>query len=274
MKKLTILLSGIALVWLSILSYHSWQITQQSQQLAQQLHQSKKDAASLNDRLVALQRQAMQPTAVKTPEPTEAKTPQIQPLALIQQQLDLIEFALQQQQYGYALEKLEHLDMQLLEYDMAEPLKQSLIQALIQDRQNIQSFVNERQQQQQKVNQLLHQLDQDLTREAQQPNLKVNAAADAPFWQQWLKLEPADQAATQLMQRQFVLKEAQLHLLLARQLLLQGQSVAYQQEMTTVIAILNRLPDQHAQALRRQLESVQGITTLPTPSLTTRALLR
>lgn len=272
MKKLSIFIALVALTALVWLSYIVFGLSQSQEQLQQQLHQAQKNSANLNDRLVALQRTPVMPTATVATV-TEAK-PVIHPLIVIQQQLDLIEFALQQQQYGYALEKLDHLDAQLADYEIAETLQQSLAQALNKDRQVIQTFVNERQVQQQKVNQLLQQLDQTLTLEIQQQNLTVEVDSEEVFWKKWFKLEPANRPATQLMQRQFVLKEVQLHLLLARQLLLQGQYLAYQQEMSTVIQILQTLPDQKAQQLLKQLEELKGLSMLATPNLTTRALLR
>lgn len=273
MKKMTIVMMVLVLGWLSKISYDVLNFNQQQTLVLQQLHQAEKNNANLNDRLVALQRN--QENAVPTKIPVAA-TPenQIHPIVLLQQQLDLIEFALQQQQYAYALEQLSHLELTLSQYTLADSLKQSLKHAITKDRQDIQRFVNERHIQQQQVNQLLLQFDQALAHEGQQQNLSPPVKQSAPFWQKWIQIESVDKPSVLLMQRQFILKEAQLHLLLARQLLLQGHYLIYQQEMTIVITILSQLPDQQARQFLEQIEQSKNLKILPAPHLTTRALLR
>ena len=270
MKKIMILLLIILLGWLVKLSYDVVQLGQAHTQLQQSLHQAEQQNASLNDRLVALQR-TREPTA-STAHTDQATA--IHPLVMIQQQLDLIEFALKQQQYAYALEKLSHLEVDLKQSTLSESLTAALSAAILKDRQDIQKFVNTRQTQQQQVNQLLQQLDVVLTAEIHQQNLNVSQDQKPAFWQKWLQIESVDQPSKLLMQRQFILKEAQLHILLARQMLLQGQYLAYQQEMNVVAKTLAQLPDQKAQQLLQKIEQAKGLTTLVTPALTTRALLR
>ena len=57
-------------------------------------------------------------------------------------------------------------------------------------------------------------------------------------------------------------------------MLLQGQYLAYQQEMTLVVHSLQQLPDQKAKQILQQIEHAKALPTLVTPILTTRALLR
>ena len=52
------------------------------------------------------------------------------------------------------------------------------------------------------------------------------------------------------MNRQLVLKEVQLRLLLVRQSLMQGQYAEYQQGLDDVIKQLNQLPDYDSQQLK------------------------
>lgn len=270
MNKILILLAIVLLGWLVKLSYDVVQLNQSQTELQQSVHQAKQNNANLNDRLVALQRERDK-TAPQTP--TDQVTA-IDPLILIQQQLDLIEFALKQQQYVYALEKLSHLEADLKQSSVAESLKAALSAAIVKDRQDIQKFVNARQSQQQQINQLLQQLDLVLTAEIKQQNLTASHEQEAKFWQKWLQVESVKQPSQVLMQRQLVLKEAQLHILLARQMLLQGQYLAYQQEMQVVVKTLQQLPDQKAKQILQKIEQAKGLTTLVTPVLTTRALLR
>jgi hypothetical protein len=270
MKKILTLLVIVLLGWLAKLSYDVMQLSQTQVQLQQSLHQNEQKNANLNDRLIALQRDKDQ----SVPQYLEQHVQGTHPLVLIQQQLDLIEFALKQQQYGYALEKLSHLEADLKQAGVSDSLKAALAAAIVQDRQDIQKFVNARQVQQQQVNQLLQQLDVVITAEVKQPQPHAIKQENSHFWQKWLQIESVAQPSQLLMQRQFVLKEAQLHLLLARQLLLQGQYLAYQQEMSVVAKILQQLPDQTAKNILQKIEQAKSLSTLATPALTTRALLR
>ena len=275
MKKLVVIVVLIALVWIVKLSFDVMQISAQQQQLSQSLHLAEKTNANLNDQLVALQRRnytqdAPEQSAVSSAVQQEDA---IQPVDMVAQQLDLVEFSLQQQQFHYATEKLANLDRELNEYALAPALKQSLHQVVQQDQKQIQQFITTRDAQYQQVSQLLQQLDQQLKQQAQQPELNPADVDDRYFWQKWLSIESAKQPATQLMQRQIILKEAQLRLLLARQVFMQGQYVQYQQEVNDIIQLLQQLPDQKAQQLVQQLEKIKNLNIVPTPSLKTRALL-
>jgi arsenate reductase-like glutaredoxin family protein len=275
MKKLVVIVVLIALVWIVKLSFDVMQISAQQQQLSQSLHLAEKTNANLNDQLVALQRRNYTQDAPEQPAVSSAVQQEdaIQPVDMVAQQLDLVEFSLQQQQFHYATEKLANLDRELNEYALAPALKQSLHQVIQQDQKQIQQFITTRDAQYQQVSQLLQQLDQQLKQQAQQPELNPADVDDRYFWQKWLSIESAKQPATQLMQRQIILKEAQLRLLLARQVFMQGQYVQYQQEVNDIIQLLQQLPDQKAQQLVQQLEKIKNLNIVPTPSLKTRALL-
>ena len=275
MKKLVVIVMLIALIWILKLSFDVMQISAQQQQLSQSLHLVEKTNANLNDQLVALQRRnytqdAAEQSAVSSAIPQEDA---IQPMEIVARQLDLVEFSLQQQQFHYATEMLENLDRELNEYALAPALKQSLHQVIQQDQKQIQQFITTRDAQYQQVSQLLQQLDQQLKQQVQQPEMNPADVDDRYFWQKWLSIESAKQPATQLMQRQIILKEAQLRLLLARQVFMQGQYVQYQQEVNDIIQLLQQLPDQKAQQLVQQLEKIKNLNIVPTPSLKTRALL-
>ena len=275
MKKLVVIVVLIALIWIVKLSFDVMQISAQQQQLSQSLHLVEKTNANLNDQLVALQRRnytqdAAEQSAVSSAIPQEDA---IQPMEMVARQLDLVEFSLQQQQFHYATEMLENLDRELNEYALAPALKQSLHQVIQQDQKQIQQFITPRDAQYQQVSQLLQQLDQQLKQQVQQPEMNPADVDDRYFWQKWLSIESAKQPATQLMQRQIILKEAQLRLLLARQVFMQGQYVQYQQEVNDIIQLLQQLPDQKAQQLVQQLEKIKNLNIVPTPSLKTRALL-
>jgi len=85
--------------------------------------------------------------------------------------------------------------------------------------------------------------------------------------------ETLKQNPTALMQRQIVLKEAQLRLLLARQALASGQYTEYQKDLTEVMLLIQQLPDPKAKELLKQLNKLKTLVVVPTPILSTRALL-
>ena len=249
MKKILIIVLMAALAWIAKLSYDVWGLSTQQATLLNEMHQIEQRSANLNDQVVAMQRQKgtlkQNPTAANATisQPAELVVEGIDPILFIKQQLDLVEFALKQQQYVVATDKLAFLDMQLEKYNLAVALKQSLHQVIARDMQTIQKFVAERNEQQALINRQLQQIDQVLSREIQQPQLNTTRDPSEPFWKQWLRLEPAQAPATALMQRQIVLKEAQLRLLLARQALAAGQYTEYQKDLTEVMLLIQQLPD-------------------------------
>lgn len=279
MKKTLILLFILSLLWIVKLSYDLFNLAAQQTELNTSLHRIEQNNANLNDQLVALQRKVML-TGESAPANSQAaedlksiQAASIDPVVVIKQQLELIEFMLQQQQFTAAVDKLTRLDQNLEQYALAAPLKQSLHQVIAKDHQVIQHFVGERMAQQVKVDRLIQQLDAALAQELQAPQLNVSQAPDKPFWQRWLLIEPAKQPATALMQRPLILKEAQLRLLIAQQTLKQGQYLEYQKSLTEIIQLLNQIPDEKSRQLIQNIQKIKGFTVVPTPSLNTRALL-
>ena len=281
MKKFLIIVILVCVAWIAKLSYDLFQLNQTQTVMQNTLQQLESNSASLNDQLVALQRQNPKPSEAATTasapaaagEPAANTMLQIDPMALIRQQLDLVGFALQQQQYHYALEKLAQLNLKLEQYALAPALKQSLHQAIAKDQKLIQQTVQARTEQQQQIQQLSQQLDLALTQEIKQGQMRPASAENSSFWQRWFVLQPATQPATQLMQRAIILKEVQLRLLVAREALTQGQYLEYQKDLNEIIQILASLPDAQAQKLRKQVEKIKGFSIIPMPVLNTRALL-
>ena len=179
MKKILIIVLMAALAWIAKLSYDVWGLSTQQATLLNEMHQIEQRSANLNDQVVAMQRQKetlkQDPTAanVTSSQPAELVVEGIDPILFIKQQLDLVEFALKQQQYVVATDKLAFLDMQLEKYNLAVALKQSLHQVIARDMQTIQKFVAERNEQQALINRQLQQIDQALNRDFQQAQLKT-----------------------------------------------------------------------------------------------------
>ena len=278
MKKFLFCSMLLFLVWLCKLSYDIFQISQQLPAIASSLHQGEQRNASLNDQVVALQRQFEQVTGAATPPMSAISqaptgTAQTDPLPLLRQRLELVQFALQQQQYMYALEKLNQLD-QLLAQDMLAPeLKQGLHQAIQKDQLEIQQFVQAKERQQEALNTVMVEIDQRLSQALQNTQLSPARTQQQHFWQRWLQIEPLQRADPQLMNRQLILKEIQLRLLLARQSLQYGQYAQYQQSIESIIRQLEQLPDHASQQLKQRLSKLKYLPVIPAPKLNSMALL-
>ena len=275
MRKIVYLILGLSLLWLAKLSYDVAQYSHTLPQLQQQLDQTQQRYALLNDQFVAVQRQVQNNRVVEPAENTvtmPAIVAGVAPIILIKQHLQLIQFAVEQQQFIYALEHLNQLQQQIVQYAVAPALQQSLMKAIEQDRLAIQQFVLAQTQQQQQLDNLLQQLDQKIQQEISNPGITLQKNANGTWWQ-WFRLEKVEQPATDLMNRHVVLKEAQLRLLLASQALNQGQISEYRKSVQEVIQLLVKLPDQNSQQIRSRLEKVLNLPAVPTPKLTTLGLL-
>ena len=279
MKKALILFLILILMCMVKLGYELLNLSAQQSEFSSSLHQIEQNNANLNDQLVAMQRQlaTAQSTTQSDAKPTghlnNEMVASIEPVVLIQQQLDLIEFMLKQHQFNDALDKLLHLDRNLESYTLAPSLKHSLHQAIQKDQQSIQQVSSARATQQAKVTLFMQQLDQALSVEINSPQLTATAMEPRYFWQRWILIEPAKQPATALIQRPLILKEAQLRLLLANHALQQGQYLEYQQALMQIIQLLNKVPDAKSRQLIQKIQTLKDFTVIPVPLLNTRALV-
>ena len=276
MKKVVSLIVVLSLIWIAKLSYDLFQMTAQFPQLQEKILKVEQSNATLNDQLVALQRQSnpegsvdeqpQMPAKTGVTGPVEVPTG-VEPVRVIQQHSELIQFALQQQQYVYALEQLNRLDQNLESYSLSPTLKQSLHQVLAKDRQSIQQFMTARTAQQNTLDGLLGQVDHLLGQALKQQQLSPAKAQTQYFWEKWLQVDRIEQSSADLVNRKLILKEAQLRLLLARQALLQGQYLEYQQVLVSVIQQFDYLPDANSQQLKQRLMKAKNLPVLPVPKL-------
>ena len=277
MKKLIYVLGLVAMLWLIKLSFDFYQVSARLDGLQDALHQSEQQNAHLNDRLVAVQRQAEaqseQPTSQVSAQNSDAIS-SLTPNLLIQQQLELVQFALQQHQYVYALEKLNQLQQALQHYALADTLKTSLYQAIEQDKQNIQKFVLAMNTQKAQLDDILQQLDQKISQELKNTQLTPATHSNEHFWQKWFQVDVLSSSSPELVNRKAILKEAQLRILLAQHALAQGETVEYQLLLTLAIQQLNTLPDAASQKLKQQLLNVKQMPMLPVPKLSSTAIVR
>lgn len=275
MRKIVYLILLLSLLWLAKLSYDVAQYSQIVTQIQQQLSQTEQRSALLNDQLVALQRQGQNADLnvenTKDVNTTINQTT-LSPVLLVKQQLELVQFALDQQQFLYAIDHLNQAQQQVLKYAVSPALQQSLIKALEQDKQAIQQYVLAQTQQQQQLDNILQQLDQKLADEIQNPTIKIQKNENNAWWH-WFKLEKVQRDSPDLINRGLVLKEAQLRLLLASQALHEGQMLEYKKSVQEVLQLLQGLPDRNTQQLKLRLEKLLNLPLQPAPKLTTLSLL-
>ncbi|EXH10637.1 hypothetical protein J627_3249 [Acinetobacter sp. 1245593] len=126
MRKLVSIIILLSIAWLAKLSYDMWQISRTVPELQQSLLQSEQQYANLNDQLVALKRQTQTQSSsdVQTAPLTnhEIIHTGIAPTVVIKQKLDLIQFAIDQQQFIYAVDHLTQLQQSLPQYEIAPAL--------------------------------------------------------------------------------------------------------------------------------------------------------
>ncbi|WP_312086004.1 hypothetical protein [Acinetobacter variabilis] len=278
MKKLFIVFFILSLAWIAKLSYDLFGLNSAQTELTQNFKQLQQQNANLNDQLVALKRQVATSQAAN-PETPNKGTVQDTPVAdlqddlpLVEQYLDLVEFALQQQQYAMAMEKLNQLSNQLEHLELAPTLLGSLNQAIDKDREVLKQFINNRLVQQNKLKELLQQIDVEMEKEIQVQH-QNRATSQSSFWQRWIQIESVEKPSAILMQRNLVLKEAQLRLLIAENSVQQGQQVAFQQALKSVIEVLAQLPDAQSKQWIQRLEQIKAAPQTPTPQLNTRTLI-
>ena len=255
------------------LSYDVFKISAQQDDLLHISHQLEKANSNLNDQLVALQRVNRSDKALGTPQKIEKANSELLPNELIKQQLTLIEFAVKQQQSYYALDKLIELNKALETYQISPTLKESLDKSIAKDIESLKKYISDQNEQKQIVQKTLQQLDLELKRELLNYHLVPVTKKENHFWQKWISIESVNEPATQLAQRALIIKEAQLRLIMARQILLSGEYTQYRAEINEIQMLLKQLPDQKAQQMIQQLENIKKITNISYPVLTTRTLI-
>ena len=273
MKKLAFVLLLCAIAWLVKMSYDFFQLSAQNSELQTTLQQVVKSNAVLNDQIAALKRD--QQIAIDQSNPTENinALQNIDPMFVVAQHLSVVELALNQKQTIVALEKLHQLDINIENLPLAAELKQGLHQSVAKDLQLVQQFSQANLKEQERITALLQQVDQQLGEALKQRNLSIPVDEQTGFWQRWFKLERMSDVKVGLNQRDLILKEVQLRLMMARQLLIQDQYFEFQQELGQIQHILKLLPDAQAQNLITHIDQLKQTPKLAIPQLNTRMLV-
>lgn len=277
MRKLVSIIILLSIAWLAKLSYDMWQISRTVPELQQSLLQSEQQYANLNDQLVALKRQIQsQPSSGVQTAPSinnEIIHSGITPTIVIKQKLDLIQFAIDQQQFIYAVDHLTQLQQSLPQYEIAPALQHSLNQAIEQDKQAIQQYVIAQNQRHQLIDDLLQTIDKNIQQALARPKLEMDQSESVSWWKKWFRIEKVETPSINLMNRSVVLKEVQLRLLIAEQALNQGKMAEYQNELQSVMQKLNEMPDATSQQLKNRIAKVSHLSIVPVPKLSTLGLL-
>lgn len=275
MRKLFVALSLLIVAWMVKLNYDLVQNSKQLQELQTRIVHSEQANANANDQLVALQRQLApnETTASDVASSESAAVHALNPIILVKQQLQLVQFALQQQQDIYAFQQLQKLNQEIAGYDLSPALQQSLYQAITQDLQNIQQYHDNHQNQLDQLHLIFRQMDQQLNQLLLSQTQQYQPVQQKHFWNRWFKVESTDQPQTELMNQRLVLKEMQIRLVLAKQLLESGQYDEYQQTLLEVNQLLRQAPTFNRHALSLLLEKAKQLPAVMMPKLTALAIL-
>lgn len=272
MKKIFSLLVLIILVWLAKLSYDDYGLSKDLLSLQNDLRQSEQKNANLNDQLVAVQRQKKPENEQASQVKPQSQSPQLsqthlQPANMVKSQLELIQFAIQQRQFIFALDKINLLDQSLDHYNLAAAIQDSLHAALQQDKKNLQQFILAENNQIQQLQAVLTHIDQLLKSEQNNPNIQSPKKEKSGFWSQWIKVDRVDLNTPEIVHRRMILKEAELRVLLAKQNLEKGQVLEYQNMLDHAIGELKQLPDQNAKKIVKEVQKLKQIKMLPEAKL-------
>lgn len=269
----------LMLCWLAKLSYDMVLMKNQLLETQSNLRKAEQTVAHVNDQLVSLQRKSIStpPHPQSDPKIQEQHTDHeivgLNPITLIKQRLELVNFAIQQQQYIYALEQLNETDQSVGENDLAETLRLALHQAIAQDEFVIQQYVASRAVQEEQLLESLQSVEKQLKKELNSPSITLEQNTQQSWLSQWFKLDRVEQNTPVLVNRKLILKETQLRMLLAQQALMRGEFLEYQSMLDLIISELEQLPDAYSQELKQSMIKLKQNKMSPMPKLSSLAIL-
>ena len=278
MKKLLYLIAILVLGWLAKLSYDVVLMKNQLLETQNTLRKSEQTTAHLNDQLVSLQRKSIPVNSSQThpkiqDQPIVTEVLRLNPIVLIKQRLELVGFAVQQQQYIYAIEQLNETDQVVEQTELAETLKLALHQAIAQDKTTIQQYVASRAIQEEQLSEALQSIERYLKTEIHSSEIKLDQDSEQSWLSQWFKLDRVDQNTPSLVNRKLILKEIQLRMILAQQALIRGELLEYHSMLDLMIVELERLPDSFSLKLKQSMMKLKQSKMNPVPKLSSLAIL-
>ncbi len=266
----------LCVAWTVKLSIDVYTLRGQNVQFLQErVEQQTQSIAKLNDQLTALQaarvNQIQSQTVVKDAQLEKEKAaPQdtYSAQSYVYDRLQLIHSLLQQQYFSAALEQTQNLKKQLLEQTLlSSSLNQTLVEALSKDQVTITSYIQERSEHLQILQQQLQKIEQAL----QVKPLTSNQNK----WQlsTWFSLSKANQIP-ELYHRNLYFKQLQLQVLLAQQALYAGETTFYHAQLQEIVEGLSRYPDSTARGIVAEIQRLDSHALSKPPQLSALSLVQ
>ncbi|MDO4223182.1 MAG: hypothetical protein Q4D05_04040 [Acinetobacter sp.] len=275
MNKLQWGVWGIAVLILAGYGYKNYTLEQRFTQLQQEYHQSEQRTAQLKDEWIAWQRQTQGTHAANTPASTNstATSEQLQHAQRQQllAQLETVQFAIQQGQWLYAVEKLTTIEQQIATTQLADGFKQTLSNVVQQDRTAIQRYAQQNHQQQQLLVNLIQaidqQLEQSLTRSPQfQPQQNTS------FWQNLIRIERVQAPLQQSNDIRLWLQDIRADVQLLKQSLHLSHQQAWTQQLTQIQQKIHQLDEAQQQKFQPMMTELTAVAVTTPPALNSIAL--
>lgn len=270
--KIMKIIASLALVLAMVyLGFMVIQNQRQLNDLSQNMVSIEQQNAQLKDKIVALERQKLMTNDTVVTTQPQLQQQLNQHIQQLKQGFEFVQFALQQQQWTIALQRLEQIDQSIDSLSISEPLKLSLHQSILVDREQIKVAYQKSQQQQQIVQDLLRQLEQTLQQQLSldyQPQEQKRS-----FWQRLWVIEKTAQPIIQPAQFQLLIKEIQLDVMMLKYLNVMQNPVEYQQAMVNIQNKLQHLPEPLHAKINDDVQKLAQIKILTLPKLSSLALL-
>lgn len=270
--KIMKIIASLALVLAMVyLGFMVIQNQRQLNDLSQNMVSIEQQNAQLKDKIVALERQKLMTNDTVVTTQPQLQQQLNQHIQQLKQGFEFVQFALQQQQWTIALQRLEQIDQSIDSLSISEPLKLSLHQSILVDREQIKVAYQKSQQQQQIVQDLLRQLEQTLQQQLSldyQPQEQKRS-----FWQRLWVIEKTAQPVIQPAQFQLLIKEIQLDVMMLKYLNVMQNPVEYQQAMVNIQNKLQHLPEPLHAKINDDVQKLAQIKILTLPKLSSLALL-
>lgn len=270
--KIMKIIASLALVLAMVYSgFVAIQNQRQLNDLSQNMVSIEQQNAQLKDKIVALERQKLMTNDTVVTTQPQLQQQLNQHIQQLKQGFEFVQFALQQQQWTIALQRLEQIDQSIDSLSISEPLKLSLHQSILVDREQIKVAYQKSQQQQQIVQDLLRQLEQTLQQQLSldyQPQEQKRS-----FWQRLWVIEKTAQPVIQPAQFQLLIKEIQLDVMMLKYLNVMQNPVEYQQAMVNIQNKMQHLPEPLHAKINDDVQKLAQIKILTLPKLSSLALL-
>lgn len=184
------------------------------------------------------------------------------------ERLNVIQMYMTQQRFVAALENIQKLNQILVtQRPLSEQLNNALIEALGRDQTAITSYVKQRAQHQEILQQQLRQINTTLQPQA------LDQSSDKWHWSNWFNLSKVDQVPD-MEYRNLHFKHMQLQLLIAQQALYAGQIPFYRTQIQQTIEMLAAYPDQNNRKIIANLQKLETLSLSNPPTISALSLLQ